>query len=172
MKRSIITIDEDRCNGCGLCVPDCPEGALQVIDGKVRLVSDLFCDGLGACLKTCPEGALTVDMREAEPYDERRVMENVAKHGPNVIKAHLHHLKDHGETKYLREAVEYLQEKGIPVPVYEERPGHGVRLPRVRGARHARPHRGNGRSLRRPRRLEPSPVAGSAQAPEPGSALF
>ena len=77
MKRSIITINEDKCNGCGLCVPDCPEGALQVIDGKVRLVSDLFCDGLGACLKTCPEGALFVEEREADPYDERKVMENV-----------------------------------------------------------------------------------------------
>lgn len=120
MKRSIITIDEDKCNGCGLCVPDCPEGALQVIDGKVRLVSDLFCDGLGACLKTCPEGALTVEEREAEPYSERKVMDNVVKHGANVIKAHLHHLKDHGEMKYLREAVEYLQEKGIPVPPYDD----------------------------------------------------
>jgi len=120
MKRSIITIDEEKCNGCGLCVPDCPEGALQVIDGKVRLVSDLFCDGLGACLKTCPEGALTVEEREAEPYSERKVMENVVKHGANVIKAHLHHLKEHGEMKYLREAVEYLQEKGIPVPHQEE----------------------------------------------------
>ncbi len=120
MKRSIITIDEEKCNGCGLCVPDCPEGALQVIDGKVRLVSDLFCDGLGACLKTCPEGALFVEEREAEPYSERRVMENVAKHGPNVIKAHLHHLREHGEMNYLREAVEYLQEKKIPVPEHEK----------------------------------------------------
>jgi ferredoxin len=120
MKRSIITIDEDKCNGCGLCVPDCPEGALQVIDGKVRLVSDLFCDGLGACLKTCPEGALTVEEREAEPYSERKVMENVVKHGTNVIQAHLHHLKEHGEMKYHREAVEYLQEKGIPVPRHDE----------------------------------------------------
>jgi NAD-dependent dihydropyrimidine dehydrogenase PreA subunit len=120
MKRSIITIDEDKCNGCGLCVPDCPEGALQVIDGKVRLVSDLFCDGLGACLKTCPEGALFVEEREAEPYSERKVMENVVKHGPNVIKAHLHHLKEHGEVKYLREAVDYLQEKGIALPMHEE----------------------------------------------------
>lgn len=120
MKRSIITIDEEKCNGCGLCVPDCPEGALQVIDGKVRLVSDLFCDGLGACLKTCPEGALTVEMREAGPYDERRVMENVAKQGPSVIKAHLRHLKDHGEARYLQDAIEFLQDWGIPVPVYEE----------------------------------------------------
>ncbi len=131
MKRSIITIDEDKCNGCGLCVPDCPEGALQVIDGKVRLVSDLFCDGLGACLKTCPEGALFVEEREAEPYSERKVMENVVKHGANVIKAHLHHLKEHGEMKYLREAVEYLNEKGIPIPE-EEKPvhaGHGHGCP-------------------------------------------
>ncbi len=120
MKRSVITIDEDKCNGCGLCVPDCPEGALQMIDGKARLVSDLFCDGLGACLKTCPEGALTVEEREAEPYSERRVMENVVKHGANVVKAHLRHLKDHGEMKYLREAVEYLQESGIPVPDHED----------------------------------------------------
>ncbi|MBN2159733.1 MAG: 4Fe-4S binding protein [Spirochaetes bacterium] len=120
MNRSIITIDEEKCNGCGLCVPDCPEGALQVIDGKARLVSDLFCDGLGACLKTCPEGALTVETREAGPYSERRVMENVVKHGANVVKAHLLHLKNHGEMKYLREAVEYLEEKEIPVPVYEE----------------------------------------------------
>ncbi len=123
MKRSIITIDEDKCNGCGLCVPDCPEGALQVIDGKVRLVSDLFCDGLGACIKTCPEGALFVEEREAEPYDERRVMENVARHGANVIKAHLLHLKEHGEMKYLGEAIGYLREKNIPVPAYEK-PAH------------------------------------------------
>jgi NAD-dependent dihydropyrimidine dehydrogenase PreA subunit len=120
MKRNIITINEDKCNGCGLCVPDCPEGALQVIDGKVRLVSDLFCDGLGACLKTCPEGALFVEEREAELYDERRVMENVAKHGPNVVGAPLKHLKAHGEMKYLKEAVDYLREKGTPVPVYED----------------------------------------------------
>lgn len=120
MKRSIITIDEEKCNGCGLCVPDCPEGALQVIDGKVRLVSDLFCDGLGACLKTCPKGALTVEMREAGPYDERRVMENVAKQGRGVITAHLRHLKDHGEATYLRDAIVFLQDRGIPVPVYEE----------------------------------------------------
>ena len=119
MKRSIITMDEDKCNGCGLCVPDCPEGALQVIDGKVRLVSDLFCDGLGACLKTCPEGALFVEEREAEPYDERMVMENVARQGANVIKAHLLHLKNHGEMKYLQEAIGYLNDKSIPVPAHE-----------------------------------------------------
>ena len=61
MKRRIIKIDEDKCTGCGICIPDCPEGALQVIDGKARLISDLFCDGLGACLKACPETAMELE---------------------------------------------------------------------------------------------------------------
>ena len=88
MKRQIITIDENRCTGCGLCIPNCAEGALRIIDGKARLVSDLFCDGLGACIGHCPEGAITMEIREAEPYDESKVMENIARRGPNVIKAH------------------------------------------------------------------------------------
>ncbi len=84
--RKIIEIDNDECTGCGLCIPNCPEGALQVIDGKVRLVSDLFCDGLGACIGYCPESAIRVVEREAEPYDERRVMANIAKQGANTIR--------------------------------------------------------------------------------------
>ena len=90
MKRQIITIDEKSCTGCGDCIPGCPEGALQVIDGKARLISDLFCDGLGACIGHCPTGAMNIVSREAEPYDEKRVMhESIAKGGPNVIAAHL-----------------------------------------------------------------------------------
>ncbi len=121
MKRPIIRIDEDRCTGCGLCVPNCPEGAIQIIDEKARLVSDLFCDGLGACLGHCPEGAILIEEREAEPYDEYRVMENVVPHGENTIRAHLLHLKEHGQEEFLRQAVDYLRKNDIQVPVLEEK---------------------------------------------------
>jgi NAD-dependent dihydropyrimidine dehydrogenase PreA subunit len=110
MKRDILKIDEDLCNGCGLCVPNCHEGALQVIDGKVRLVSELMCDGLGACIGHCPEGAITIETREAEPYNEMRVMEQMKDKGKNTIIAHLKHMKDHGETTFLQEGVTYLKE--------------------------------------------------------------
>lgn len=116
MKRKIIKIDEGKCNGCGLCIPDCPEGALQVIDGKVRLVSDLFCDGLGACTKACPQDAMIIEEREAEPYNEFKVMENIVKGGSNVIKAHLEHLKDHGEDRLFSQAIKYLKENGFEAP--------------------------------------------------------
>lgn len=118
MKRQIITIDERKCTGCGDCIPACPEGALQVIDGKARLVSDLFCDGLGACIGHCPTGAMQVETREAEPYNERRVMaESIVKAGPNVIAAHLRHLQEHGESGYLLAALDYLEEQGIANPL-------------------------------------------------------
>ncbi|MEN6378715.1 MAG: 4Fe-4S binding protein [Methanofastidiosum sp.] len=129
VKREIINIYEEKCNGCGICVPNCPEGALQIIDGKARLVSDLFCDGLGACIGNCPEGAIFVEEREAEEYDERKVMENIVKQGKNTIKAHLQHLKDHGADKYLKQAKNFLEEKGIENPIKEESHLHRTSCP-------------------------------------------
>ena len=124
VKRKIIKIDDEKCNGCGLCIPNCPEGALQMIDGKARLISDLFCDGLGACIGHCPQGAITFEEREAESYDERKVMENIMRAGPNTIKAHLVHLKEHGETKFFEEAIAVLEENDIDIPDLEDEKMH------------------------------------------------
>ena len=115
LKRKIITIDSNKCNGCALCIPNCPEGAIQIIDQKARLISDLFCDGLGACIGHCPQGAITIEEREATAYDEKLVMANIVQQGPNVIKAHLKHLQEHHELVYLKQAMDFLKNKKINI---------------------------------------------------------
>ncbi len=115
MLRTIIKIDEELCNGCEACVKGCHEGALQMIDGKARMISELYCDGLGACIGECPVGAITLEEREAEPYDEIATIERMIPKGEKTILAHLKHLKEHGEFDYLKQAVSYLRNNNIQV---------------------------------------------------------
>jgi ferredoxin len=135
MKRQIINIDQELCDGCGNCIPNCKEGALQVIDGKARLISDLFCDGLGACIGHCPNGAITIEEREAEPYNERLVLEQIAKEPEAVLKAHLQHLVDHKAHEYYTEAKNYLKEHSMnnPLDTQNSKPANNTQIPEACG---------------------------------------
>jgi Pyruvate/2-oxoacid:ferredoxin oxidoreductase delta subunit len=109
MKRKIIKIDEEKCTGCGLCVPNCHEQAIKIINGKARLVNDVFCDGLGACLGECPEGALTMEEREAEAFDEKKVLENLVGKEAAATEDHLKILAESGDTEMHREYANFLK---------------------------------------------------------------
>lgn len=124
MERQIIRIDDEKCDGCGLCAQGCPEGALQMIDGKARLVSEITCDGLGACVGDCPQGAITVETREAAPYDERLTLDGLIPKGANTLKAHLKHLYEHSQTTFLNQALDYLKELNHPIPDFKEKTMH------------------------------------------------
>ena len=144
MKRQIIQIDEDLCTGCGICIPNCHEGALKIIDGKVRLISDLFCDGLGACIGHCPEGAIELIEREAEAYDERKVMEILSTKGKNTILAHIEHLKDHGEFVFVNQAVQYLKENNIDIDIKSNNDNNTEKMEEIHTHQHHQHHHHNG----------------------------
>lgn len=121
MIREIVKIDEELCDGCGDCVPNCHEGALQIIDGKARLISELMCDGLGACIGHCPQGAITIEKREAEEYNEIEVISQMIKNGKNTVFAHLKHLQEHNETGFLNQALGYIKtnRESLPFSIQE-----------------------------------------------------
>ena len=154
MERQIIRIDEAKCDGCGLCAEGCPEGALQMIEGKARLVSEITCDGLGACIGECPRGAIAIETREAAPHDEASALAGILPMGAATLRAHLRHLHQHGQTAYLAQARAVLAERGIPFPALE--------LPTERSVLH------RSRSARPPQ----APAARTPHAPSgcPGSA--
>lgn len=101
VKRKIIEIDEALCDGCGDCIPSCPEQAIQVMDTpegkKARLVKELYCDGLGACLGACPAGALTLEERPSEPYDEEATVVRIRERAPEMLETHLNHIREHAQ---------------------------------------------------------------------------
>lgn len=115
MEREIIKINEEKCNGCGECIPACPEGALQIIDGKARLVNEAYCDGLGACIGECPNDAIKIEKREAKSYNEEAVAEKMLKQGKNVLETHLEHLKEHDQENLLKEALDYLENQDLDI---------------------------------------------------------
>lgn len=155
MIREIVNIDEELCTGCGDCVPSCHEGALQIIDGKARLVSDLMCDGLGACLGHCPEGAISIEKREAEPYDEVKVMEIMVTKGENTVIAHMIHLKEHNETTFLKQAVQFLRQNADHIELNVD----AIILKVHNHGKHEHQHGGGGCPGSQERSFEPVAVA-------------
>ena len=114
MIRKVIKIDENKCNGCGICVGACAEGAIQIIDGKARLINEVFCDGLGACVGECPVGAITIEEREGYEYDEIETLkENIIPKGDETVIKHFVHLKTHGADMYYNEGINYLKDNGF-----------------------------------------------------------
>lgn len=143
MIRDIVRIDRELCNGCGSCITGCHEGALQLIDGKATLVSELMCDGLGACIGTCPVGAITIEKREAEAYDEVATIKEMIPNGKNVVAAHLQHLLEHNEKEYLHQAFGYLLDNKLQIP-FDVEEIVGSLKQKAKSAMHAMYHHAGG----------------------------
>ncbi|MBI5020435.1 MAG: 4Fe-4S binding protein [Ignavibacteriales bacterium] len=114
VKRKIIKIDETLCDGCGECITSCPEGALQIIDGKARVVKESFCDGFGACIGECPVGALSIIEAETDEYDENGVIDHIKKHSPEKLDKHIEHLSLHRDKLHSANSNHQHHHSGCP----------------------------------------------------------
>jgi len=132
-RREVITIDGEKCDGCGACIPSCPEGALQIVEGKARLVKESFCDGLGACLGDCPQGALMIEEKEVEAYDEEGVIAHIGETSPELLERHLAHLREHAdELSSVRSHAGIAACPSAQVLRWEDREGEGAERAAVR----------------------------------------
>src|SRR5574344_1044197 len=98
--RYVVSIDESKCTGCGNCVKPCVSQAIQIIEGKAKLVTEVYCDGFGACISQCPKHAMKLVKKECDTYSEAHVMENIANLGEKAIEEHLRHLEELGRIDY------------------------------------------------------------------------
>jgi NAD-dependent dihydropyrimidine dehydrogenase PreA subunit len=109
MKRKIIKIDEEKCNGCGLCITQCDEKALEINNGKARLIDESMCDGMGLCLDECPEGALSVEEREAEPFSGGKLWEELMQKETIIMEDYLRKMSESGDSEFHQEYGKYLK---------------------------------------------------------------
>lgn len=109
MKRKIIKIDEEKCNGCGFCIAHCDEKALEINNGKARLIDESMCDGLGHCLDECPEGALSVEEREAEPFSGGKLWEELMQKETIIMEDYLRKMSESGDSEFHQEYGKYLK---------------------------------------------------------------
>ncbi len=117
MKRNIAEIDADKCNGCGICIWCCEEGALEISGNKAVMIRDFACDGLGSCLGECPQGAISLVEKDCSPCNMAEIMQKIIPRGAKHIADYLKHLEKHGQYQQLDEAAAFLRANDIPIPI-------------------------------------------------------